>query len=515
MECERFIPVDVLDDLCSRFIINVPEEERSDLIRICFQIESAHWFYIDFYSKNFPNRKPCGLREFALQVFRHIPFLQPFTNNLDEIIEDWKDYKFCVPTFGAILLDDDLSHVLLVQSYRSSWGFPKGKVNKDEPPYQCAIREVYEETGFDISHLIDTNDYLEANVNEQIIRLYIIPGVKKCEKFVPKTRNEIKAINWFPVYDIPLNKKDAFLKQMNGNNTIYNTFYMVSPFLRKIRQWIYENRMKPRRVHMKALRQRNRSCSDIDSILYQGRNLNFKESVEMLRSFKDVGENTPGKTVVSGGDLTEAENLTRKKSGDDVEGISETLKNSLTVSQDLFAKQDAKPALPAIRETLNPVEDLSSSSNVNVHKLQNINPDNRVMLKKIKNDPNDKKARTHNKLSCSFDMDQNATGPSSNGSPSSDSAFIKVEKSLGRRKRGKRNRKRSDEKLPIADGDSDSKSGIMKDECESEQKEKKPLPDFEPIQEIPGWVGFKFDINAIIKAMNDAVIPKNNDEEQH
>lgn len=49
-----------------------------------------------------------------------------------------------VPTYGAILISDDSNHVLLVQSYwaKSSWGFPKGKVNEDEEPLHCAIREV-------------------------------------------------------------------------------------------------------------------------------------------------------------------------------------------------------------------------------------------------------------------------------------------------------------------------------------------------------------------------------------
>ena len=27
---------------------------------------------------------------------------------------------------------------------RTSWGFPKGKVNKDESAFDCAIREVHE-----------------------------------------------------------------------------------------------------------------------------------------------------------------------------------------------------------------------------------------------------------------------------------------------------------------------------------------------------------------------------------
>lgn len=34
--------------------------------------------------------------------------------------------------------------VLLVQGYlaKSGWGFPKGKVNEDEAPHDCAVREV-------------------------------------------------------------------------------------------------------------------------------------------------------------------------------------------------------------------------------------------------------------------------------------------------------------------------------------------------------------------------------------
>ena len=43
------IPLEILDDLASRFIINLPECMRNDLIRICFQLETAHWFYSDEY----------------------------------------------------------------------------------------------------------------------------------------------------------------------------------------------------------------------------------------------------------------------------------------------------------------------------------------------------------------------------------------------------------------------------------------------------------------------------------
>lgn len=220
-------------DISSRFIINVPEEERKDLVRICFQIELAHWFYLDFYcTDENPKLRPCSMREFATHIFFHIPFLKPHVANIDNILEQWRDYKQNVPTFGAIVLNEDLTKVLLVQSYwaKSSWSFPKGKVNEDEDPSHCAVREVLEETGFDISNLIDENEYIESTINEQLVRLYIICGVQKDTKFQPKTRKEIKNVEWFSLADLPNNKKDMTPKVKTGVGP--NAFFMVIPFVR-------------------------------------------------------------------------------------------------------------------------------------------------------------------------------------------------------------------------------------------------------------------------------------------
>lgn len=55
----------------SRFIINLPPEDRDNLVRICFQIELAHWFYLDYYCTDESNRvNPCGIREFAAHIFQ-------------------------------------------------------------------------------------------------------------------------------------------------------------------------------------------------------------------------------------------------------------------------------------------------------------------------------------------------------------------------------------------------------------------------------------------------------------
>lgn len=243
METKRVeIPSGVLDDLCSRFILHIPSEERDNAIRVCFQIELAHWFYLDFCMQNTPGAPHCGIRDFAKAVFHHCPFLLPHGEDVQKVLEQWKEYKMGVPTYGAIILDEALENVLLVQGYlaKSGWGFPKGKVNEDEAPYDCAVREVLEETGFDIKNRICKDVYIEQKITDQLVRLYIIPGVSKDTKFNPKTRKEIRNIEWFPIEKLPCHRNDMTPKSKLG--LAPNRFFMAIPFIRPLRDWI--NRRK-------------------------------------------------------------------------------------------------------------------------------------------------------------------------------------------------------------------------------------------------------------------------------
>lgn len=168
------IPLDILDDLASRFVINLPFHIKDDLTRIFFQVSSCvSVIHLDFDlgfvfrlnlltgsswtsmsmalltrsersswqaapSESLPS---TSLGEFDLGsrmnciIFissdRHLSFLQPLIDDLDELFAEWKEYKIKVPTMGAIMLNEDLSHVLLVQSFysKTSWGFPKVGIN--------------------------------------------------------------------------------------------------------------------------------------------------------------------------------------------------------------------------------------------------------------------------------------------------------------------------------------------------------------------------------------------------
>ncbi|NXU52004.1 DCP2 hydrolase, partial [Turnix velox] len=231
----------------SRFILHIPSEERDNAIRVCFQIELAHWFYLDFYMQNTPGLPQCGIRDFAKAdilfyysavLFNHCPFLLPQGEDVQKVLEEWKEYKMGVPTYGAIILDETLENVLLVQGYlaKSGWGFPKGKVNKEEAPHDCAAREVFEETGFDIKDYICKEEYIELRINDQLARLYIIPGVPKNTKFNPKTRREIRNIEWFSIDKLPCHRNDMTPRSKLG--LAPNKFFMAIPFIRPLREWI-------------------------------------------------------------------------------------------------------------------------------------------------------------------------------------------------------------------------------------------------------------------------------------
>uniref|UniRef100_A0A8C0HPH7 mRNA-decapping enzyme 2 n=1 Tax=Buteo japonicus TaxID=224669 RepID=A0A8C0HPH7_9AVES len=207
--------------------------------RVCFQIELAHWFYLDFYMQNTPGLPQCGIRDFAKADILFITVIVfRLGEDVQKVLDEWKEYKMGVPTYGAIILDETLENVLLVQGYlaKSGWGFPKGKVNKEEAPHDCAAREVFEETGFDIKEYICKEEYIELHINDQLARLYIIPGVPKNTKFNPKTRREIRNIEWFSINKLPCHRNDMTPKSKLG--LAPNKFFMAIPFIRPLREWI-------------------------------------------------------------------------------------------------------------------------------------------------------------------------------------------------------------------------------------------------------------------------------------
>lgn len=180
-------------------------------------------FYDDFYADNYDFLPRLGFKEFTREIFNHCPLFSGMKNNVDKILEYYRMYKSKIKVCGCVILNHDMSKILLVCSWgNTSWSLPRGKLNENESDIDCAIRETYEETGYDVSSkmIYDGSNVIESSTGSKAITLYIVPNVNENIVFKPLSRKEISDIKFFPLNQIP------------------NDSFAVKEFLRPIKLWI-------------------------------------------------------------------------------------------------------------------------------------------------------------------------------------------------------------------------------------------------------------------------------------
>ena len=231
---------ELLEELAARFVTNCPPEELKVFERLMFLVEQAHWYYEDFVRVEQPNLKTLRLRDFTELMFHKVKALAHNKGRTDEIYKKFTNYKFSVPTGGVIILNPKLDKVLMVKGYKanSGWGFPKGKINKDEPEADCAAREVTEEVGVDFRPWIKEDDSIvmfrtiDSGLGlKQRSRLFIVPGISEQTPFATLTRKEISGIAWHPLTMLAKDGRGA-------------KYFFCKPYLQPLLQWIKNYKKK-------------------------------------------------------------------------------------------------------------------------------------------------------------------------------------------------------------------------------------------------------------------------------
>lgn len=101
---------------------------------------------------------------------------------------------------GGFIFDQIHDKILLVQSRGQLWGPPKGTMQQDEMPIECAIREIKEETGIEVAES-DFKGY--SVIKSKAIYYYIHASSEEKEwKVVPQCHiinNDANGIGWFNV----------------------------------------------------------------------------------------------------------------------------------------------------------------------------------------------------------------------------------------------------------------------------------------------------------------------------
>lgn len=245
---------DALDDVHTRFLLNLPPQELASADRIFFQIEQAWWFYEDLICDKLSEEQTGSLprfttlKPFAIQMFQFSPLL-----NATEFQHMWiqfNEYKRKISTYGTILLNSDATKIVLVQTWTGNvWTLPAGKINQGERGVDAAGRECYEETGFDPNcQLGVTKDWTEQQELQSLVTwkcplreenglsyqeangkrrtFYVCLGVPTDFAFEPVARKEISQVAWFDLNNLP--KKS----------------YAVLPLMGSLKNWIRKRAKK-------------------------------------------------------------------------------------------------------------------------------------------------------------------------------------------------------------------------------------------------------------------------------
>lgn len=119
-------------------------------------------------------------------------------------------YKYPRPAVTAdciVLTKEEEPKVLLIQRanepFKGCWAFPGGFMEMDETTQQCAIRELKEETGLEVSEITEIGCYSKVDRDPRgrtitIAYLAIVDNPKEVTGLDDAAKAE-----WFPINDLP------------------------------------------------------------------------------------------------------------------------------------------------------------------------------------------------------------------------------------------------------------------------------------------------------------------------
>ncbi|RXK34654.1 hypothetical protein M231_08089 [Tremella mesenterica] len=239
---------EILEELNARFLINLPQEEMTP-VRAYWQAEQAHWFYEDYLRPLNPQLPSLSQKYFTELILASSPLAAELNDrggyNHDEVWAEYCSYKKMVPVCGGILINKAGDKCVMVRGYKTNagWSFPRGKINSGEAEEACAIREVEEETGFNLSGRIVSADKVTTQVNAQSVTMFIVKDIDESTVFEAQTRMEIGAIEWVKLVDLPTwtGRRGPKTTDRRGQKKFYN----VTPFVGPLKRWLADHGINP------------------------------------------------------------------------------------------------------------------------------------------------------------------------------------------------------------------------------------------------------------------------------
>lgn len=173
------------EEFVSIFIL--PYQHESENVFMS-HIQEAYWFYCDHL---FTGR--VTFRRFVHLVGERLRW-RP--ESVGQRLKTFWKWCAVLPRCGGALINKQGDKVLLVRGHRSKrWTFPAGKKWPQELAVHCAVREVFEETGYYSQPSEFRFSYKHRKASYHI---FLFLNVPEDFRFAPQTKQEIDEIKWVP-----------------------------------------------------------------------------------------------------------------------------------------------------------------------------------------------------------------------------------------------------------------------------------------------------------------------------
>lgn len=182
-------------DIAARYIINSPDEILADDIEFTKRLRDASWYCSDCL-RDVPGL-PRGFENKAYEICQHISGLEHITmEEIEALGRKLAKYNKTIPRRGGILLNENMDKILLAYNREGDFAsFPGGKLNAKESDEACALREIYEECGYDAKPTFHPKHMFRRQT--QLSRMYyLVWPVPEKQGFAPRVGNEVGKIRW-------------------------------------------------------------------------------------------------------------------------------------------------------------------------------------------------------------------------------------------------------------------------------------------------------------------------------
>jgi len=199
----------VIKDLYKSFVqphiaLSADPKSQEERVKLLARVQKAYWFYIDHLQASDAANRNVKVA-FTFFVHQFVRLLNWQHKDVRPDVKAYWKYNTTLPRAGGILLNADQTKILLVRGYGGKrWGFPVGKVREDEVVdiSVCAVREVFEETGFQ-GVIQDTSRVFTYQKKKAPYTLFVFENVPEDYAFAPVTCKEIDEVRWFSFKDLP------------------------------------------------------------------------------------------------------------------------------------------------------------------------------------------------------------------------------------------------------------------------------------------------------------------------